>query len=188
MDIADIKRELTNDEKVLENAFKLETIYKKHKVKILGIIIISVLYFGTIGIKNIIHISALTKANKALLIVEKNSEDKIALKLLKDNNPSLYNLFIYKQAIKNRDIASIKKLSNNKNKIVSDISRYTLGILDKKPVDSKFYKDMSFIEEAYIAMKKGNTKIAKEKLDLINEGSSLAVISKFLKHSLIKAN
>jgi hypothetical protein len=43
-------------------------------------------------------------------------------------------------------------------------------------------------EEAYVAIKAGDAKTAKNKLELIDERSPLAVITGFLKHSIIKAN
>ena len=58
----------------------------------------------------------------------------------------------------------------------------------KKPVDSVLYKEMALFEEAYVAIGAGDTKTAKAKLELIDERSPLAVITGFLKHSLIKAN
>ena len=188
MNIIDVGKELRSDEKVLESAFKLETLYKKHKFKLWIIIILSILYFGTIFIKDTIHKASLAKGNQAFLILQKNPIQKSTLKILKSNNIALYKLFIYKQAVKNDDIKTIKRLSNSNNNILSDISKYTVGILDKKPVDSKLYRDMALLDEAYISIKKGNTKNAKEKLNLIDEQSSLVVISKFLKHSLIKEN
>lgn len=63
-----------------------------------------------------------------------------------------------------------------------------MGVLDKKPVDSTLYKEMALFEEAYVAIEAGDVKTAKAKLELIDERSPLAVITGFLKHSMIKAN
>jgi hypothetical protein len=78
-------------------------------------------------------------------------------------------------------------LSSSKNEIIADASAYTVAVLDKKPVDSVLYKEMALFEEAYLAIGAGDAKTAKEKLELIDERSPLAVVSGFLKHSIIKA-
>ncbi|SFV65041.1 hypothetical protein MNB_SV-3-72 [hydrothermal vent metagenome] len=188
MDIADVKRELSSDEKVLESAFKLETLYKKHKVKLWIIVAALVVFFGGRTLQEFIHASKLEKANEAFLVLQTKPTDKAALKRLEENNPALLELFSYVEASKNHDIKALQKLTASKNSIIADASRYTAGVLNKKPVDSKLYKEMSLLEEAYTSMEAGDKKTAQEKLDSIDERSALAVLSSFLKHSMIKAN
>jgi len=188
VDIADVKRELSSDEKVLESAFKLETLYKKHKLKLWVIVAALVLYFGGRAVQESVHASHLAKANEAFLVLQQKPTDKTALKILKENNPALLELFTYAQAAKNRDAKVLERLASSKNSVLSDASRYTAGVLTRKPVDSTLYKEMALLEEAYLAIGAGDTKTAKEKLELIDERSALAVITGFLKHSLIKAN
>jgi len=62
-----------------------------------------------------------------------------------------------------------------------------LAALENKSSDSKLYKEMALLEEAYLAIKAGDTKSAKAKLELINERSSLAMLASLLKHSTLKA-
>jgi hypothetical protein len=188
VDIADVKKELSSDEKVLESAFKLETLYKKHKLKLWVIMAALVLYFGGRAVQESLHASQLAKANEAFLVLQQKPTDKAAFKTLEENNPALLELFFYAQAAKNHDAKTLEKLSTSKNSVISDASKYTAGVLTKKPVDSTLYKEMALFEEAYLAIGAGDTKTAKEKLELIDERSPLAVITGFLKHSLIKVN
>ncbi|MDQ7085513.1 MAG: hypothetical protein Q9M36_11560 [Sulfurovum sp.] len=44
-DVNYVKKSLSSDEKVLESAFKLETLYRKHKVKLWGLAIALVVFF-----------------------------------------------------------------------------------------------------------------------------------------------
>jgi hypothetical protein len=186
-DVNYVKKELSGDEKVLESAFKLETLYKKHKFKIWGVAVALVLFFGGKAIQESMHEAQLKTANEAFLVLQQNPTDKASFKTLEENNPALLELFFYSQAVKNQDAKTLKTLSSSKNEIIADASAYTAAVLDKKPVDSILYKEMALFEEAYLAIGAGDAKTAKEKLELIDERSPLAVITGFLKHSIIKA-
>ena len=188
MNIADVKKELSGDEKVLESAFKLETLYKKHKVKLWTVVVALVVFFAGTAIKESIHEAKLEKAHQAFVALQKNSDDAEALKILKENNPALFELYTYAQASTKQDIKALEALSQSSNEIIADASAYTAGVLKKKPVDSVLYAQMSLFEEAYLAIKSGDVKTAKSKLDEIDERSPLSIISGFLKHSTIKAN
>ena len=186
-DVNYVKKELSGDEKVLESAFKLETLYKKHKFKIWGVAAALVIFFGGKAIQESMHEAQLKTANEAFLVLQQNPTDKASFKILEENNPALLELFFYAQAVKNQDAKTLKTLSSSKNEIIADASTYTAGVLNKKPVDSILYKEMALFEEAYLAIGAGDAKTAKEKLELIDERSPLAVITGFLKHSIIKA-
>lgn len=188
MDIADVKKELSSDEKVLENVFKLETLYKKHKLKIWGIVVALILFFGAQSVMTSLHEAKLETANEAFLTLQSKSDDAAALTVLKENNPALYELYTYAQASKKQDIKTLQSLAGSQNEVIADASTYTAGVLSKKPVDSKLYKELSLFQEAYLAIVAGDKQGAKEKLELIDERSPLAVITGFLKHSIIKAN
>ena len=90
--------------------------------------------------------------------------------------------------MKKEDIKALESLASTQNNVIADASAYTAGVLSKKPVDSKLYKEMALFEEAYLAIVAGDTKTAQNKLELIDERSPLSVITQFLKHSTIKAN
>jgi hypothetical protein len=186
VDIADVKKELSGDEKVLESVFKIETLYKKHKYKIWGIAAAIVLFFGAKTIQENMHQSQLESANEAFLVLQKKPNDAAALAKLQENNPKLLALFQYAQAVKAKDVKTLTTLSHNQNDVIADASHYAVSVLDKKPVDSKLYHKLVLFEEGYLALQSGNEKLAKEKLELIDERSSLFVLSQFLKHATIE--
>ena len=187
-DVNYVKKELSGDEKVLESAFKLETLYKKHKFKLWGVAAALVLFFGGKAIQETMHEAQLEKANEAFLTLQTKSDDATALQTLKENNPALAELFSYVEAVKKQDAKALEALSASKNAVIADASAYTAGVVVKKPVESVLYKEMALFEEAYVAIGAGDVKTAKAKLEHIDERSPLAVITGFLKHSLIKAN
>ena len=187
-DVNYVKKELSGDEKVLESAFKLESLYKKYKFQLWGVIVVLILFFGGQAAISALHEAKLVKANEAFLTLQSNSDDTNALKVLQENNPALLELYNYAQAVKKDDIKALESLTSSSNSVIADASGYTAGVLKKKPVDSKLYKEMALFEEAYLSILAGDVKTAQNKLELIDERSSLSVIKEFLKHSTIKAN
>ncbi|WP_309499488.1 hypothetical protein [Sulfurovum sp.] len=182
-----VKTELSGDEKVLESAFRLESLYRKHKVKLWGAVVVVVLYFGVQLAMTAIHETKLAEANEAFLTLQNKSDDANALKILKENNFELFELYSFAQAVQKQDMKALESLSASRNTVIADASNYTAAILNKKPTDSKLYNEMALFVDAYLAIGAGNVKMAKDKLELIDERSSLSVISGFLKHSTIKA-
>ncbi len=187
MNLEDVKKELSSDEKVLESAFKLETLYKKHKLKIWVTVIALVLFFGGRAVMDAIEASRLAAANEAFLTLQKRPDDSQALAVLKEKNPALYELFSYAQAAKKEDAKALKSLASSTNEIIADVSRYHAAVAEQKSVDSKLYRDMALLEAAYQAIKSGKAKEARAKLAQINDQSPVAALAKFLKHSTIKA-
>ncbi len=186
-DVKYVEKSLSSDEKLLESTFKLEALYKKHKFKIWAVIAAIVLYFAGQAVMTEMKEAKLAKANEAFLTLQSKSDDASALKILQENNPALYELYSFAQAAKKQDIKALESLSKSTNAVVADSSKYTAGVLNKKPVDSKLYREMALLEEAYLAIEAGDINTAKDKLELIDERSSLGVIASFLKHSTIKA-
>lgn len=187
-DVNYVKRELSGDEKVLESAFKLESLYKKYKFQLWGAVVVLIVFFGGQAVMSALHEAKLEKANEAFLTLQNNSEDANALKVLQENNPALLELYTYAQAAKKGDIKALESLRASSNRVIADASGYTAGVLNKKPVDSKLYKEMVVLEEAYLAILAGDVKTAQNKLELIDDRSSLSVIREFLMHSTIKAH
>lgn len=191
MNLADagkeIKKELNNDEKVLESVFKLETLYKKYKFFLWALVIGVVLFFLGRAYMQSVHTSNLVEANEAFLTLQKDADDSNALAILKEKNPKLFELFSYTEAVKNKNATVLEKLSTSKNQVISDASTYVSSVLDKQPKDSKLYDEMVLFQQAYLAIKSGDIKSAKQKLNLIEEDTPLYMLASLLKHSIIKA-
>ena len=186
MNIADVKKELSSDEKVLENVFKLETLYKKYKLMIWATVIGLGLFFVGGKVMKSIEASKLSAANDAFLILQDKADDAKALAILKEKNPALFELFTYTTASKSQDLKVLSSLTTSSNAVIADSSAYTVATLEKKPSNTVLYKEMAILEEAYLALKSGDAKKAKIKLDLIDEKSQLARTASLLKHATLK--
>ena len=184
--IADIKKELSNDEKVLESAFKLESLYKKYKLLIWAIIIVVVGGFGGKAFMDNVKQNERIEANEALLTLQKNPNDKKALGILKEKNVALYELYALNKAVKEKDAEVLQQLSHSTNEVIADASRYSESVLASNPKDSTLYNEMSIFQDAYVDIKKGNVKEARNKLELIDERSAFGRVSQFLKHATLK--
>ena len=186
VNISDVKQELSSDEKVLESAFKLETLYKKYKVQIWAITVGLILLALGNTAYTAMEEARLEAANKAFLTLQQNPEDAAAKSTLKEKNPELFELYTFSQAAKSGDKETLTALQNSNNEVIADASAYTAATLENQGTDSKLYGDLSLLEEAYLAIKNGDMKKAKEKLGLIDQRSSVAPLAQLLKHSTIK--
>lgn len=191
MNLADagreIKEKLSGDEKVLESVFKLETLYKKYKFIIWALVIALILFFLGRAYMQSIHTSNLAEANEAFLTLQTKADDTEALAILKEKNPKLFELFTFTQDVKKENVTALKELGTSENMIISDVSTYVYSVLEKQPKDSKLYAEMVLFQKAYLAIKAGDIKSAKQKLNLIEEGTPLFMLASLLKHSTIKA-
>ena len=184
--INEVKKELTSDEQMLASAFKLEKLYKKHKFKIFAVVGLAVAYFGGTAIMETIAQGKRERANAALLTLESDAKNAKALEELKTNNPALFELFTYQEALKNADTAQLKSLSSSKNPIIADIASYHLSVIQGEEAESKLYDDVAKVYNASLDIKAGKISEAKDKLELIGEESPAYSISKMIKHYTIK--
>ena len=186
-DVKYVKKELSGDEKVLESAFKLEELYKKNKYIIWAAVAAIILLFVGSTVMGAMKQAKLEDANNAFLTLQSKADDAQALETLKKKNPALFELYTFSQAAKNQDAKALSSLASSKNSIITDSSKYAAAVLEKKPVDSKLYKEMALLEEAYLSIKAGDVKSAKSKLELIDERSPLSMLARLLEHSTVKA-
>ena len=185
-DVKYVKSELSGDEKILESAFKLETLYKKYKLLIWGIAAAVLLFFVGSTAMESLHNARLADANEAFLTLQKNPADASAQETLKAKNPALFELFTFSQAANREDISVLKTLAASKNEVIADSSKYVTATLEKKEVESRLYKEMADLDAAYLALKSGNVSHAKERLELIDERSAVAPLATLLKHAALK--
>ena len=182
----DVKKELTNDEHMLASAFKVEKIYKNHKFKIFAVVGIAIAYFAGTAIMENIAQGKKEAANAAYLTLEKDAKNATALTELKTNNPALFELYTYQNAMNNSDATALKTLSSSKNEIIADLASYHLAVLEGKSADSVLNADIAKVHNASLLIKEGKVTEAKEELELISEESPVYNISKMIKHYSIK--
>ena len=184
--INEVKEKFESDEKILVSAFKLEKFYKKYKFLILGTVGAVILFFGGNAVRGVIEENRLSDANDAYMVLLKDAKDSTAIATLKEKNPALFELFLYKNAMENNNTEVLKTLSSSKNELISDIAGYHLAIMNATEANSKLYAEVAYLNNANLLIKKGKISEAKDELSQIEESSPLYNISKIMKHYTIK--
>jgi hypothetical protein len=106
------------------------------------------------------------------LTLQTKADDTQALQTLKEKNPALFELFTYAQAVKKQDVKTLNTLAGSSNAVIADSSKYVAATLENKSSDSKLYKELALLNDAYLA---------------IDERSSFSMLASLLKHSTLKA-
>ena len=192
--ISMVKEELNSEEKFFEKAVITEKFVKKYKNVMIGTIVVVVAVIGANIAYDINKQSQTTAANEAFAILNKDAKNASALSELKSLSPDLYDVWIYSQAVVNKDLATLKELKSSKALIVSDLASYELAV-DSKDIDkldsyaskqNAIYKDLALVQSAVILMSSSKIEEAHQKLAQVSATSSLNKIVSALLHYGVK--
>ena len=189
-----VKEELNSEEKFFEKAVITEKFVKKYKNIMIGSVVAIVVLVGSNIAYGINKQKTIDSANKALVALHKDAKDSSALSELKSLSPSLHDVWVYSQAIADKDLVTLKGLSNSKTLLVSDLVKYELA-QDSKDISAlneyalkqdAIYKDLALIQSAVILMNDSKIDAAHQKLALITPQSSLGKVAQALSHYGVK--
>lgn len=188
-----LKESLINQEKFLVGFVQAEKIYKKHKMKIIFIII--AVLAGAIGykIKGNMDENNLIASNKAYGLLLKNPDDKKSLEILKNKNAKLYNVYQVSMALKKDDINELNLLKENADDNFKNLINYRIASIkeDTKLLEAYSLKQDSSLKEfailqlIYKLIEQGKYQDAKDKLVNISATSKLNQYAQILNHFLI---
>lgn len=185
-----IKGEFSSDEKIIENAFRIELLYKRYKHIIWGVLIVVVAFAVFVGVKGLIVESSAQKSSAILAKLLETPDDENLRASLQKSNENLYNFFLLKESLDKGNTADLQGLSEAKNDFVKYLATYHLGsferdkdLLDKS--DKYALGDLAKLESAYILIGQGKINDAKNILNTIPQDSQLIEIAKILAHSTI---
>ncbi len=192
--ISMVKDELNAEEKFFENAVRTERFFKKYKTKLIGLAVIVVIVVGANGVYDYIKNAEAEASNAALLSLEKNSDNKEALAILKEKNPKLFDLYTLSVAIEKGDINKLKELKSSKALAVADLASYQAASLEKKTADlnsytnneDAIYRDMAAVQSAVLLMQENKIDQAQRKLALVSSSSPVYAVAKSLMHYGVK--
>ena len=189
-----VREELNQEEKMFENAVRTERFVKKYKTPLLSAIvaIIVVLVGNSIYQANLE--SKMLNSNAAYMTLLSTPTDTNAMKILKENNAPLYDAWKLQVAIADSDEKTLQELSSSKNQTVSDLATYEVAALKKDVQALNAYaqtkeamlKDMALLDEAVLLMQAGKTEEAHQRLNLIDEKSSVKKTAMILQHYGVK--
>ena len=189
-----IKEELTTEEKFFEKAVVTEKFVKKYKNVMIGSVVVVVLFVAGNIIYNVKEQNRLQEANAALLTLKKNPQDTATREKLHSLSPKLYDVWLYSQAVVQKNIKDLEKLENSKALLIDDLATYEAAqnLQDKEKLEAyaqkqgAIYKDLAQVQVAILLLNEGKIKEAHEKLRMIGAGSPLQTVAKALMHYGVK--
>ena len=192
--IAMVKEELNQEEKMFENAVKTERFVKKYKSPLIGalVAIVVVLVGNTLYQANVEN--KMLASNVAYMSLIASPTDAEAMKVLKENNPPLYDAWKLQVALKDTDEKTLQELTTSKNKTVADLASYEVAAIKKDASALNSYgqnkdailKDMALLDEAVLLMQAGKTEEAHQRLNAIDEKSPVKKTAMMLQHYGVK--
>lgn len=193
-DIDMVKEELNSEEKFFEKAVMTEKFVKKYKYLMIGTFAAVVIAVGGNMAYELNKSSTVTAANESLVALESNPSDAAALSSLKSLSPELHDVWIYSQAITNKDLQALKTLENSKAPILKDLISYELAGESKDVAtlnsyasnQDAIYRDLAQVQSAVVLINEGKIDSAHTKLSTISESSSLYKVAKALQHYGVK--
>jgi hypothetical protein len=189
-----VKDELNSEEKFFEKAVMTERFVKKYKKPLIGVVAAIVL----VVIANLAYVASeqnrVESANETLAKLQKNPTDAVALARLDSLSPALHDVWVYSQAIAQKNTADLEKLKNSKALLVGDVASYEaaeykedLASLESYSERQKaIYKDLAAVMSAVLLMNEGKIDDAHDKLEMIGANSPLAQMASALMHYGVK--
>jgi len=189
-----VKDELTSEEKFFEKAVVTEKFVKKYKNLIIGGVIATVLFIAGNVAYTINKQNTIDSANAVLAELQINSDNKATLARLESLSPALSNVWLYSQALVNKDTATLEKLKNSKALLIADLASYEAAqnTKDAQKLEAYankqdvIYADLARVQNAVILMNEKKIDEAHEILSMININSSLSQVAKALMHYGVK--
>ncbi|PID47562.1 MAG: hypothetical protein CR967_04010 [Proteobacteria bacterium] len=177
-DLRAIKEEIGVEEQFIESLIKGERFFKKYKFIIIGAFVLLVILISGFYINDVLEKRRLDSTNEAYELLLKNPGDKNALELLKNKNKPLYEVFLFKEASKNKDEAQLRNLLNSSlDPFLKDIVKFELN-----DGNSETFKNIQILLDGYKLLKDGKVAEAKKVFGSIPLNSNLQEIVKKLNH------
>ena len=193
-DLEMVKDELTSEEKFFEKAVVTEKFVKKYKNVMIGSVVAVVLFVSGNIVYSINKKNTIDSANATLMELQANANNPASLARLESLSPELHDVWVYSQAIANKDMKQLETLTKSKALLVSDLASYEVAQNSKDisklnayaEKQNALYSDLARVQSAIILMQEKKIKESHELLSMINLNSPLAKIAKALMHYGVK--
>lgn len=175
-DLKQVKQEFSNDEKILESAFKFEVFLRKNKILLLSLIGFVVALVAGFQVKNYLDEKRALKISAIFAEIQNNEASQELLEKLKKEGKELYEFIALSQAIKNQNKDELLALQNSSNPFIAKYSSYEFSSLAQAFDSQKDYgefKNLVLLQEGYLLISKNEHQKALEKLNAIEPTSEL---------------
>jgi hypothetical protein len=186
-----VKEELNSEEKFFEKAVMTEKFIKKYKNIMIGSVVAVVVLVAANIAYNANESSKIAAANAALSTLQKDAGNSAALSELKTLSPNLHDVWIFSQAVANKDIEAMKSLKDSKALIIGDLVAYELSsdaasLEDYASKQDAIFRDLALVQGAVMLFNENKIEEAKHKLSKVSKESSLGKLVEALMHYGIK--
>ncbi len=189
-----VKDELNSEEKFFEKAVMTERFVKKYKKPLIGLVAAIILVVAADLGYEASEQHRIESANATLAELQKNPADTVALARLESLSPALHDVWMYSQAIAQKNAEELEKLKNSKALMVNDISAYEAAeykedlaaLQNYSQKQNAIYKDLAAVMSAVLLMNEGKIDEAHDALDMIGVDSPLAQVASALMHYGVK--
>ncbi len=178
-----IKEEISTEEKFFEGFFKLEKLWKKYKVAVIGAVAVAIVALIGVNVTNYLTTQNKIKANIAFNSLVDNSNDAGAKAVLKELNPKLLAIA---EHIKNNGSATDVEFLDLIVQYNIAVDKNDMEAVNKTMLNSKFLlKEYAIFQKALMQTLNQNYTDAKETIKLIPKNSSVSQLSNKLQHYLL---
>lgn len=200
--LKEVREEFKSDEKILENAFRLEILWRRYRKYVFVALFCGAIALIWWSVSLYMQTQKAQEATKAYMTLMQDSENKEALESLQKASPNLYDMYRYFNANANK--AAYEELANSQNKLIKNLAQYevaTLNLSEKiqdkntikdadltgefqslENVEYKTLRDLAILQEAYVLFQQNKITEAHQKLMLVAESSPFAAETMMLKH------
>lgn len=196
-DLKSIKTEFSNDEKMLENAFRLEILLKRYKKYLIALAVVLIVAIAYIFISDSVKKANALKATSAYEKLLNNPDDEKALQELESSSKSLYEayLFFHHNKLDLKDIQNdfIKALAHYQNASIkagdtldSNVDSNALNqALQNLESSDGILRHYGLLQVAFVLLQQNEIEQAKAKLALIPSNSPLRDEANLLEHFML---
>lgn len=181
-----IKKEMDNDEKMLEGLLRFESWLKRYKTIVL--VLLGILIVASIGYVG----NAYYQANQQQTLAEAYDRalkgDESAVAMLKKSQSRLYDLYLFQRALQSNDTATLKTLETSKDFIIAQFAKAQNASLNKDldALNSQNAGDFGYLQASFLELEAGNPQKAREILAKIKNDSPIRDLANALTHLSIK--
>lgn len=175
-DMKRFKKDLSNDEKMLESAFRIEVFLKKYYRVILGFIGVVLICLVWIEIADYQKEKRAKRVTAIYDQIQSNGLTKELLEEIKKEGGEAYDFVALAWAIKESKAEELERLKKSSNSFIAQYASYELGSMGQNFESGKNYGEFAnliFLQEGYQLMMDKKHKEAIKKLDSIELTSPL---------------
>lgn len=170
-----IKEEISNDEKMLEGVFRIESFIRKYKFIFVVLGICFLIWLGYIWSKDYFKEQNAIASTQLMEEIQKDFSNTQAWNDLQEKNYALYEILSFSQAIKQSDSKKLEELSKSKNLFIAHYASYEVSTLNKNFALNNYgsFNSLALLQEGFLASQEKNRSLALKKFSEIQSDSDL---------------